>query len=246
MTKVTSVPASFNQNEISAFINKKTGQVVRVLQDVYAESPRVERDCNSHFWTFSSRYDSPDVPEGYNGETNDFDEALGYVLGFDEENYEEKIEQIRTSCRNANEFSKKLHQIAAEKEIWLDLVSLTEHGERNYVLGALSGWDEGVVGFIWTHYSNIKRVHSLPEFWEVDATLELGDYNDYVNGRVYAVEYLDPEETDASYGVYLDFPDDKSVVLTYAQSNLVPLMDEDLDLEDWVPAKRHTKVVYTD
>lgn len=273
MTKVTSVPAEFDQNEVSAFINKKTGQVIRVLRDVYAESPREEADTS--FWTFNSKYPSPDTPIGYNGKKmsnsskvsfdnscfyqDDFDEALGHVLGFSRDDYEEQINLIRSNCRSVQEFSDKLHDLAAKKDIWLELVSDKGVKEPEFVFGGLN---DCVVGFIWTDYNYIHECCRKPDEWKDFIDHELVDYSDYVNGRVYAIEYVGPEveqlindgEQYATCGNYFDFPDDPSAVLPFAYAYLAPFDDAALqkELNDWVPAKRkilakhNTQVVYAD
>lgn len=247
--QVTSATTTLNDREISAYINKKTGDVVRVSYDSIPENPRklfdYEAELGTSIWTFSNNYSSPDHPQGYNGDTDSFEEALGYVLGLDEEDYEKQIEEIRSNSGNEDSFWARLHSMASEKNIWLMPVSRYDHSDVEYQLGVLHGWDRSCVGFAWTKYSDIEKAGNTLESWENEVQVELTEWNEYINGYVYQLDYI-AKDTDGiddpvTYNVYFYDVYDKDEVLDYACD--VFGVDKS-NLDDWVEAKAVEKVVY--
>lgn len=250
--QVTSVTTALNDREVSAYINKNTGDVIQVSFDNIPENPRELFDyyaeLGTSIWTFSNNYSSPDEPQGYNGATDSFEEALGYVLGLDEETYEDQIEAIRSESGNEDSFWASLHfKLAAEKNIWLMPVSRYDHSDIEYQLGVLHGWDRACVGFAWAKYSDIKKAGLTPETWENEVQAELKEWNDYINGYVYQLDYIakDPEQCEdplpVMYNVYFKDVYAKEEVLDYACD--VFGVDKS-NLDDWVEAKAVKQVVY--
>lgn len=244
--QVTSVTTALNDREVSAYINKNTGDVIQVSFDNIPENPRELFDYETSIWTFSNNYSSPDQPQSYNGATNSFEAALGYALELDEGTYEDQIEAIRSENDNEDSFWARLHfKLAAEKNIWLMPVSIYEHSNVEYQLGVLHGWDRSCVGFAWAKYSDIEKAGFTPETWENEVQTELKEWNDYANGYIYQLDYIakDPEQCDeaAMCNVYFKDVYDKAEVLNYACDCFA--VDKS-NPDDWVEAKAVKQVVY--
>lgn len=247
--QVTSSAITSNGREIIAYINKETGDVVRVSYDDILENPRklFDFDCyETSIWTFSNNYSSPDEPQGYYGATDSFEEALGCVLGFDGEDYENQIDEIRSNSGNEDSFWASVHTMAAEKNIWLMPVSRYEHSAVEYKLGVLHGWDCACVGFAWAKYSDIKKAGNTLESWENEVQIELKEWSDYANGYVYQLDYIakdsDGIDEPVMSNVYFYDVCDKEEILDYAFDEFG--VDKS-NLDDWVEAKSTTKVVYS-
>lgn len=240
--------------EVTSYVNKKTRQVIRVTYNAVADDPRkAYPECKACLWTFDSRFASPDAPQGYNGAAKSFDEALGCVLGFSKENYEEQLNAIRSECTASNsvqQFFDKIKKLAADKGIWLEPISLyffnIDPNIINLVLCVLD--DDDAVGFAWAKYSDIKEEYLST--WEEMTEDELKSYTDHITGYIYAMEYRADDSKQRYHNGYLTYddlvclydPHDKAEVLDIAKEEL--LCDFDINLDDWVEAKPVKKVVY--
>lgn len=249
---LTSAPTVTDEFVVSAYINKKTAQVITVTYD---ENPHDDENYfmfESNIWTFSRNYPSPCKPQGYDGDTENFAEALGYVLGIDQESYKEDIARIRAQYVDTDGFFNHLYLLASEKGIWLRPVSAYETSRGNvvYELGTLSGWSNACIGFAWNTYDDISKSlewsSDYSQEWSKNVNYELAEFSRYVNGDCYSIEYVSEDSEQREEDGYLIYdneyyfdPNDKEQVLS-AAFMAFELPDNP---EDWVKAEQQTVFV---
>lgn len=243
---LTSAPCALNKSVVSAYINKKTAQVISVSYDDDAHVEKSDLYFESNIWTFSQNYPSPEKPQGYNGDTDDFDEALSYVLGFSQATYKKTIAQIRSQHPDMASFFKRIGYIASEKEIWLRPVSVyvTDRGNSVFGLGVLPG--STCIGFAWNCYEGIDdylwgKGYWSDQEWLNNVNYELAEFSHYINCDFYAIDYIakDSEEREEQGHLIYDNnysfdPNNKEKVLAAAFA----AFDLPDSPDDWVKAEQ--------
>lgn len=170
----------------------------------YADSPR-EWDNLGTFYTWESRYNSPDKQNSY----NDLQEFFEYHLG------ENVVDREMKKAKGGLQFLESMIQKLNKIGIIAEVVSRFEHGNVCYSLGYSTGWDTGVIGIIFAEKEkiyaeyNVKKVTAKVKEKTLSVFAgELENYTDWVNGEVYCVEVADlnGEVIDCCGGCYgLDY-----------------------------------------
>lgn len=231
---ITSYAVNPNPNEITAFINVKTGDLIRVSYDVNSNSPRNKyKPKTTHFWTFSNRCPVIDKPYGYDDlETDSLNEALGYILGFKENEYQAKLSNLRKASSNLTDYFCQIFDLAEKKGLFVEPLSV---GDRyQFYTGIHTGFEDRVVGFVWQDRTIDNRN------WDKELAQQLAEYNSYEFGDVYCIEHfrkgMDFDDC-VLFNLYID-PFDKEQILNSVN---VP---NSQNPDNWARAQPVGKVAY--
>ena len=153
------------------FINQKLNQLAELYYDNFSDNPIEYVDNSAKFFI-----DTQNVTNG----------LVDNLFDGDEEAYQDEHDKYN----NATDLFNSLNNIAKKQGKLIYPVTKYEHSQVRYYLGADSGWDYGVAGFILVDIKQAKARCGLNSRTAIKNYLDdlLKSYTDYANGDVYCVD----------------------------------------------------------
>lgn len=207
------------------YINQKLNQLAELDYDDFPENPLEYVDKSTKFFIETQNVTNDLVDNLFNG---------------DEEAYQNEHDKYS----NATDLFNGLNKIAKKQGKLIYPVTKYEHSQVSYYLGADSGWDYSVAGFVLVDIKQAKAYCGLNSKMAIENYLDdlLQSYTDYVNGDVYQVNTYqldskgEKEESLDCFGGIL--PDN---------TNIEQLFDLDFlngELKDWKQATTQVTTRY--
>lgn len=192
--------------ETTHYKNKKNGHELVLSYDYYADNPFEFYEPFGHYYTWEDRYHSP-MKNNFDSSEEFFDSICG----------EGKFRELSKGFDNWKDFTDKLLKELEKHDIIADMITRYEHGGVSYSLGAWTGWDYSICGFVWATKEEIRKEYNTKRITKKVKEkafdllrAQLRDYTSYANGEVYRAEVYDEngEIIDCCSGFYGDVEPD--------------------------------------